>query len=82
MIIQNEIAEKKAVRFSELDGGDIFSFEYPPENIYMKLSTDQILYESAEGRVLAVLITSGYCESEISDNDFTYPLTGKLIITG
>lgn len=83
MIIQNEIAEKKTVRFSELDGGDIFSYDYPPTDILIKLATDET-FEDIDGQAIrAIYLYDGSAVDEFfSDNDAVYPLTGKLIITG
>ena len=83
MIIQVDIKEKKTVHFNELEAGDIFSYDYPPTDILIKLATDENLYDENEIKVRAIYLQDGSAAEDIfSTRDFVYPLTGKLIITG
>lgn len=81
MIIQKDIKEKKTVNFNELAGGDIFSYDYPPTNILMKLSTKETFLDEDENNVTAIYLENG-SGSMAHVYDFVYPLTGKLVITG
>lgn len=39
MIIENQINKTKAVQLKELGVGELFSTEYPPENIYIRIDS-------------------------------------------
>lgn len=82
MIIQTDIKEKKTVHFSDLESGDIFSYEYPPTEILMKLAIDETFLNEAEDDVRAIYLSDGAGYPNVFSQDFVYPLTGKLIITG
>lgn len=81
MIIQNDIRDKKAVYFAQLNPGDIFSYDFPPQDVMMKLKPCVFMDEDNYD-IPAIYLADGGAYRMASDTDMVYPLTGKLVITG